>query len=104
MDSHSHNFGLIDWPFADSTSSGSFTTDGVLRRGLPIVLVSHEEDGDWQFLCDTPNDERECILVCLGCMLERDQSLALVADLPRGWVAWRDEASFPWQREPGASS
>ncbi len=103
MDAHEHSFALRDWPFTDAISTGSFTTDGVLHRSLPIVHVSHDEDGDWQFLCDTPNEDRECLLVCLGCMLERDQSLALVADLPQGWIAWRDSAGSPWQREPRAA-
>jgi len=104
MDSHQHSFSLIDWPFSQAITTAAFTTDGVLDRGLPIVLVSHEEDGDWQFLCDTPNESRECRLICLGCMLERDQSIAMVADLPQGWVAWRDSPSSPWQRELAVES
>ncbi len=104
MDSHEHLFELADWPFVDSVNTAAFTTDGVLHHGLPITAVSHDVDGDWQFLCDTPNDVRKDLLVCLGCMLELDQSIALVADLPRGWVAWRDSPSLPWDREPNVES
>ena len=104
MDSHQHLFSLADWPFPDVVNTASFTTDGVLNNGRPILTVSHDEDGDWQFLCDTPDDNRKGLLVCLGCMLELDPSLVLVADLPQGWVAWRDSPGGPWQRQLSVES
>ncbi len=29
----------------------------VLERGAPILLVSHDDDGDWQFLCKAEHSE-----------------------------------------------
>jgi hypothetical protein len=33
-------------------------------------------------------------------VIERDQSVLQLADLPSGWRAWRETESSPWIREP----
>jgi hypothetical protein len=69
-------------------------------QGHPVLAVSHDEDGDWQFLCGTTLRSEDCKLVCLGCAFQRDFSLAEIADLPRGWQAVRDHVGGPWERLP----
>ena len=71
----------------------------MLRGELPILLVSHDEDGDWQFLCGTTNDPKDAAIVCLGCAYQKDRSIGLLADLPLGWKAWRDSIDEPWERK-----
>lgn len=95
---HPHAFESGEWPFADPVNTAAFTTTRVLRDGYPVLLVSHDDDGDWQFLCDTTNDTADGLIVCLGCAYARDITIAEVADLPRGWQARRDSASSPWLR------
>ena len=100
MDIHSHNFPESDWPFADPVNTTAFTTTRVLHDGFPVLLVSHDHDCDWQFLCDTTNDTADCLIVCLGCAYQRDTSVGELADMPAGWQARRDSATDPWERNP----
>jgi hypothetical protein len=93
---HPHNFS--DWPFSDPDNAAAFTTVQVLHHGFPVLLASHDADGDWQFLCGTTTELDDCQIVCLGCALLRDPTLAELADLPLGWAAERDDASSPWRR------
>jgi hypothetical protein len=95
--SHPHNF--ESWPFPDAINTASFTTRQVLGGLNPIVEVYHDHDGDWQFLCGTTTDVADLKLVCMGCMLERDPSLAALADLPCGWSATRDDPHSEWTRD-----
>lgn len=91
--SHSHNF--ESWPFQDAENTVSYTTRPVLE-GHPIVEVYHDHDGDWQFLCGTTLEEADIKLACLGCMLERDASLAKLAKMPPGWRAVRETQKSEW--------
>lgn len=93
---HTHAF--ANWPFDDPINTAAFTTRPVLEQGVPVLLVSHDEDGDWQFLCGTTTELDDCKIVCLGCAFERDPTLAEVADLPLGWMAERDALGDEWVR------
>ena len=96
---HTHQFAPRSWPFGDASNTVAFTNHRVLREGHPVLLVSHDHDGDWQFLCGG-EDPGECLIVCLGCAFENDRTVGLVADLPIGWRAWRDSVNDCWHREP----
>lgn len=91
---HTHAF--VDWPFSDEVDTATYCTAKVARLGFPVLRVTHEEDGDWQFLDATTEDPGECVLLCLGCVLESDPSLAQIGDLPRGWSACRSEVGADW--------
>jgi hypothetical protein len=95
---HEHVF--ASWPFAESVETAAFTTTPVLEGREPVRLVSHDNDGDWQFLCDTTVDAADCRMVCLGCALEHDDTLRTIADLPKGWYAVRAGVGQPWTRAP----
>lgn len=96
--SHSHYFAA--WPFEEPIDAAVFSTRQVLSNSSPILEVYHDHDGDWQFLCGTTQEAADLKVVCLGCMLERDSTLASLADLPIGWVASRREHAEAWTREP----
>jgi hypothetical protein len=102
MSSHLHTFLESEWPFGDSTNVAAITTRLVMDDGLPILLVTHDDDGDWQVLCGTTKEPQDGRVVCLGCMFERDRTIGELADLPRGWSAWRESVTDPWQREKNA--
>jgi hypothetical protein len=87
------------WPFHEGRNRAIFTTKPVLRDGHPILLVSHDRDGDWQFLCGTTNRPKDGQVVSLECIFERDRTLAEVADLPEGWTAYRRTKGTAWKRE-----
>lgn len=96
---HIQDADSVAWPFADAPDTRTFTTAAVLDLGHPVLLVSHDDDGDWQFLCGTTNEPAQARVIHLRQVLEIDAGLAVLAGLPRGWIAWREGPSDPWQRE-----
>jgi len=86
------------WPFLDAKNRAVFTTCRVLDDGYPVLLVTHDEDGTRQFLCNTTNDTDDGRVACLQHIVEMHPSVAELADLPRGWQAIRDAPGEPWQR------
>jgi hypothetical protein len=87
------------WPFHEGANRAVFTTRPVLESGHPILLVTHGQDGDWQFLCGTTNRSEDGRVVSLGAILERDPTLAEVANLPEGFRAQRRQQGARWKRE-----
>ena len=96
MSGHSHMFS--SWPFADSINTAAFCTDKVAHLQFPVLQVAHDHNGDWQFLDATADTPGECVLLCMGCVYERDASLAGISDLPRGWSAYRTHVGAEWER------
>ncbi|QYF94079.1 DUF4262 domain-containing protein [Massilia sp. PAMC28688] len=94
--SHTHAF--AHWPFAAPVNAISYCTTLVVHNRLPILRVSHDRDGDWQFHDATTDDPGEPVLLCLGCVFERDATVAEVSDLPQGWSAWRSHVGAAWER------
>lgn len=41
----------MKFPFSDAPNTACFTCCHVLEENKPILYVSHDEDGYWQFLC-----------------------------------------------------
>jgi hypothetical protein len=90
------------WPFDQEPNCATFVSTSVLNDGHPILFVSHDEfDHGWQFL-DGCNPPSEAIHVCLSHVANLDASVFKIADLPPGWVAWRDGIEQEWSREPHA--
>jgi hypothetical protein len=72
----------------------------VFVGALPVLLVAHESDGAWSFVCggvhpDSPESYR---VVGVGHLLGRDPSLHDCADLPEGFEAERAAVGEPWIR------
>lgn len=90
----------MSWPFDDPPNLGVITTVPVLEHGYPILLVTHDlDDGGWQFLCGTIDEPSLGRLVCLESILGIDEGMSVLADLPLGWLAWREDMGSPWRRE-----
>ena len=101
MSTHTHSFS--HWPFADSVDSVAFCTGEVACGRLPVLQVTHDIKGDWQFLDASSDQPGGCKLLCLGCVVERDPSLAQLGDLPPGWSAWRASIGASWERGQAGS-
>lgn len=99
VEKHPHRFPESEWPFADPDNVVAISTVQVFRQGFPILRVSHDADGVWQVLCGTTTNTKDAIVVGLGCAYQKDKTLGELADLPRGWTAWRDFPGGPWERE-----
>ena len=98
MSTHAHNFDGA-WPFQDADNTAVFCCEHVFSDNLPILYVTHDHDGDWQFLCGAQHAEAKPKLVCLGCIVEKDPTLWTLADMPVGWGADRQDFGSPWNRE-----
>ena len=89
------------WPFSDPPNVAVITTRSIAEDRAWIAHVSHDaDDGGWQFHDADPSPARQedARLVSLRSMVERDATLAELADLPEGWRAWRDAARAAWRR------
>jgi len=93
---------FADWPFSDPPGAEAITLERILRGEAKLLLVTHDEDdGAWQFLDGDHVCEDDAVVVGLGEMIQFDPSVIALADLPRGWFAWRIAADEPWQRAAG---
>ena len=88
------------WPFADPPDVMAISQRAILKEGRPILLVVHdEEDGSWQFLDGGEFRVESAMLVTLKTILNHDESVAALADLPLGWQAQRTGLGAAWRRE-----
>jgi len=78
---------------------GAQTCSHVLDENQPILLVSRELDGEVLAVCGGENDSATTARVLpLERLLDLDPTLALLADMPDGWVALRESADHDWVR------
>jgi hypothetical protein len=103
VQSHPHKFRDSEWPFAVPQNALAIATKPVIEMGYPVLLVSHDDDGIWQVLCDTTTEADDCLVVCLGCCFERDATIGDLANLPPGWIAQRESVGGPWSRRQAPS-
>jgi hypothetical protein len=76
-----------------------FTVKSIVQATTPLLMVSRDvEDAGWSFLTGEPLDMSEALLVTLRSMVERDQTVLELADLPPGWTAVRSSPQASWTR------
>lgn len=90
------------WPFDQPRNCGVITLRQIIENGAPILLVTHDKDDHgWQFLDGSDKqDPANARHVCLKHVVNTDRSLFEVADIPPGWIAWRQSPDSAWIREP----
>lgn len=89
----------VEWPFDQTPTTAAMTTRQVIELNCAIRQVVHyDDDGSWAFLCGTTDQTDDYRLVHMEELVARDNSLLEIADLPRGWAAWRDSEDSPWER------
>ena len=76
---------------------GIFVCPHVFKGTRPVLLVIHE-DGDWQCLCGKEDHDENGHLVGVGHLIEKDQSIDELFDLPDGWEAERVSKNDAWLR------
>lgn len=87
------------WPFHDLPHVAVITDKHIIEDGMPILHVSHDsDDGSWQFLTGTSVSEYDARVVALREMVQHDPTICEIADLPLGWIAWREDRRSTWQR------
>jgi hypothetical protein len=90
----------IPWPFDDEPNTAVFTTRRIAFDGADVLGVAHDHDGSWQFLDGGSTSEDDIALVHMAHVVGKHVDVAKLADLPRGWQAWRSDTNAPWHRSP----
>lgn len=89
----------VAWPFEDAPNLACFTVKSIMKGTAPILLVFHDaDDGAWQMLPSGGADVSEAMVVGLQQLVQMDESLVELANLPLGWSASRENANAPWIR------
>ncbi|MES2108108.1 MAG: DUF2199 domain-containing protein [Bacteroidota bacterium] len=85
--------------FAEPLDKKVFTTIYVMKENSPITLITHELDGDWQFVGDEPAGDykKTCMVVCLEHIIDYDKSVLDIADMPKGYQATRKTRKHKWE-------
>ncbi|MBQ6797474.1 MAG: hypothetical protein IJP10_05600 [Clostridia bacterium] len=85
-----------EFPFADAPNTACFTCRHILEENKPILYVSHDEDGFWQFLCGESHTEEDARIVSLASILSIDETMSDLADLKYGEYAEAESAASDW--------
>ena len=87
------------WKFDQTPEVSALTTKQVLEKDLPVLLVIHYgDDCSWAFLCDTTEEESDSKMTTMEEMVKKDPTLEEIADLPPGWIAYRDFVGDEWDK------
>jgi hypothetical protein len=89
---------LSRWKFPDDPHTSSYLSKTVYEKQERVTYVSHDINGDWQFLGDLMSDGGGPILSCLHHPIDDDPTLKQLFDLPIGWYAQRDTVDSQWER------
>ncbi len=90
---------MTAWRFEDPPETLALTLRSILE-GKPVLFAEHDARGGWYWLDAAPLLARsELALASLQEIVAADPGLSELADLPRGWRAWRLSKEEPWQRE-----
>jgi hypothetical protein len=92
---------MTGWQFEDPPNVAVIANRRVVKGDDWIGLVYHDaDDGAWQFHINDPGPlkESDAMVVSLKSIVQMDPSVAELADLHRGWHAWRNSPASPWQR------
>ncbi len=99
--SHDHP-SAPDFRFKLDRHTPVFVCVHVLDGGLPIVHVSHDSDGDWQFLCGADHRNAgaaQAKILCLEHVVARDPSVNALAGMCTSHTATRTSPDAEWQIE-----
>ena len=84
------------WPFLYQPRDAMITLKRIVFDGAPILMVTHDTDGGYQFLDAQNCTEEEAAIVALEEILSLDPTLAEIACLPPGFCAGRKSPEDPW--------
>jgi hypothetical protein len=86
-----------EFAFDEAPNTAAFTCKHVLD-GCAILLVSHDDDGSWQFLCGADHATAEGRIICLEEAVLLGPEVNQLAGLRCGWQAVRSSVAETWRR------
>lgn len=96
-------FRHLPWPFEGGTfpaQLGAVVQRTVVNGERPALIVAHADDGSWLVGdgIDDPNVPGASVATHMSHVIERNSSVAELADLPPGQMAQRVAPGQPWER------
>ncbi len=89
----------MEWPFDQERNVAAVTTRQVALEQYPILLVVHYSyDHSWAFTCGTTSKSDDLMLVGMGEVVDLDETLYQIANLPPGWCAERESIESEWRK------
>jgi hypothetical protein len=87
--------------FRTEPHTKAYVCNLVFDRSRPVLLVSRA-DGEWCFLCgDSHEDDPSAYkVVGIGHVIEADQTVVELRNLPADWEAERESFVSAWVRVP----
>lgn len=86
----------IRFPFSDAPNTACFTCCHVLNKEKPILYVSHDEDGYWEFLCNGNHTEDDARVVSLNEIFEINKGISDLARMDCGYYAEAKDEMSNW--------
>jgi hypothetical protein len=87
------------WPFNEPKNLAVFSIRQIIFDQKPILFVTHDEDGDWQFLGTETPLASDAVIVSLAEIVELDSSIKMLSGLQAGWEAWRSNRNDGWKKQ-----
>lgn len=86
-----------EFKFSDAKNKAVFTCNHVTDEKSPILYVSHDSNGDWQFLCGKDeHTEENAKIISLKNAIELDSTLNDLFEMPIGVGAERKGIGEKW--------
>lgn len=86
----------MKFPFEDTPDVAVITCFHIVKNNAPILYVSHDDDGSWQFLCGEHHKESDAMIVSLSEIYELDNSIAELSKMSCGYYAERLNYGKNW--------
>ncbi|WP_254513959.1 hypothetical protein [Anatilimnocola floriformis] len=87
-----------DQRVAGNEAVAAITLKRITSGEKPILYVTHDDEGDWQFLDGGDVSEKDATIISLKQIEELDPTIKAILDLPPGWSAVRVAKDKPWRR------
>ncbi|MGC4767789.1 hypothetical protein ACLQ25_02245 [Micromonospora sp. DT44] len=110
VEAHEHSdqhevFRSLPFPFSDGRfpdNLGAVVQRTVLDGAEPAREVIHTGDNSWIVgdAVNDPNQPGAVVVTCINHVIARNLSVAQLASLPIGQVAYRENPDQPWLIEP----
>ncbi len=86
-----------EWPFEDAPNTRAFTFKSIVNKTKPILYVSRDSEGDWQFMDGGTPDMTDATIVALSEIVEVDPSVKELSNLKSGMKAARSTIQDKWK-------
>lgn len=86
-----------EFKFSDSEGKAVFTCNHVTNKKSEILYVTHDSEGDWQFLCGkNDHNEENGKIISLKQAVNIDNTLNELFEMPLGVGAERNKIGEKW--------